>query len=72
VATNGKNGYVLRTDIENAVGASLQTPEAALNEQARRAGQSVPIPVYELDGVTVIGVFEVGPSQPVRTGAPSK
>jgi hypothetical protein len=72
VATNGKDGYVLRTDLEVAAGANLQTPQAALSEQAARAGQSQALPVYELDGTTVIGVFEVTPGHVARTGAPSE
>lgn len=72
VATNGRSGYVLRTNLEEAAGANLETPETALNEQARRAGQSVAIPVYDLDGITVIGVFEVNPGQAVTTGIPSE
>lgn len=56
-ATNGKEGYVLRTDLEEPMPAS---PQEALKQQAARAGKDRVIPVYESDGITQIGVFTVG------------
>jgi hypothetical protein len=72
VATNGKEGYVLRTDLEDAADASVETPQAALSEQAARKGQSQAIPAYESDGTTEIGVFEITPGQASRTRGPSE
>ena len=57
MATNGKEGYVLRTDLEEPMPTS---PQEALAQQAARAGKDRVIPVYELDGITQIGVFIVG------------
>ncbi len=56
-ATNGKDGYVLATDLE---GPTPSSPEEALAWQAARAGKAWVIPVYQSDGITQIGVFELG------------
>jgi hypothetical protein len=53
-ATNGKVGYVLRTDLE---GQASKSPQEALSQQAAQAGKDRVIPVYESDGTTKIGVF---------------
>lgn len=53
-ATNGRIGYVLRTDLE---GPTPRSPEEALAWQAARGGKNRVIPVYELDGVTQISVL---------------
>jgi hypothetical protein len=55
-ATNGKDGYVLAKDLE---GPTPSSPEEALAWQAARAGKARVIPVYQSDGITQIGVFEV-------------
>ncbi|MBC7292680.1 MAG: hypothetical protein H5T84_01010 [Thermoleophilia bacterium] len=55
-ATNGKVGYVLRTELE---GQEPGSPQEALAQQAAQAGKNRAIPVYESDGKTVIGVFIV-------------
>ncbi len=55
-ATNGKIGYVLRTDLE---GPAPTTPQQALSQQAALAGKDQAIPVYESDGTTPIGVLVV-------------
>jgi hypothetical protein len=57
VATNGKDGYCLRTDLEGPV---PKTPQEALSQQAAQAGKDQVIPVYESDGTTQIGVFISG------------
>lgn len=58
-ATNGRTGYVLKTDLN---GPMPKTPEEALAWQEARKGQPPrEIPVYLSDGVTQIGVFLVGP-----------
>jgi len=56
-ATNGQDGYVLRTDLEEPMPA---TPQEALKRQAAQAGKDRVIPVYQLDGTTQIGVFVIG------------
>ncbi|MDT3440364.1 hypothetical protein [Pseudofrankia sp. BMG5.37] len=74
---NGKRGYVRRTELEAAIGTGL--PPAALVEWNKKvaaraaAGERTLVPVYEQDGVTVIGSFAVGsaqPAQPARPGRP--
>ncbi|GAA4167453.1 hypothetical protein [Gryllotalpicola koreensis] len=64
-ATNGKDGYVLRTDLEDADGTtamkSFHSPQDALDWQKAHEGKDVYIPVYRSDGKTRIGVFKVGP-----------
>jgi hypothetical protein len=65
-ATNGKVGYVLRTDLE---GKEPLTPEEALLLQSAQAGKDTVIPVYKADGRTRIGVFVV--SHDDGAGAPA-
>ncbi len=64
MATNGEEGYVYRQDLEDADGTtamkSFKSPEDALAWQEAHAGEVVSIPVYEADGKTNIGEFEVG------------
>jgi hypothetical protein len=57
LATNGKTGYSLSTDLAGPVPSS---PEEALEWQAERGSEPRTIPVYESDGVTQIGVFDIG------------
>jgi hypothetical protein len=61
IATNGKHGFCLRSDFDGpADGTTPSTPPEeveALNEAGLR-GRT--IPVYESDGVTQIGVFQIG------------
>jgi hypothetical protein len=59
-ATNGKAGYVYRSDLEEPAPSSLQE---ALRIQAARAGTWREIPVYLVDGSTKIGVFVIGESE---------
>jgi hypothetical protein len=56
-ATNGKAGYSLKADIYPD--ADPRTPEEA-EEITKRGLRGYMIPVYESDGVTQIGVFQVG------------
>ena len=56
LATNGKHGYCLRSDFE---GTPPKTPEEA-EEITKRSLRGYTIPVYESDGVTQIGVFQIG------------
>lgn len=53
IATNGRLGYVLRTEWEPPMPTTSRSPVTS-NPPART------IPVYESDGVTVIGEFTVG------------
>jgi hypothetical protein len=56
MATNGKVGYCYRTDLEGPMPTS-PAEAIASNERSLRGHT---IPVYESDGVTQIGVFQVG------------
>ena len=64
VATNGREGYVRRTELEDADGTtaarSFRSPADALAWQQERAGKSITITVYASDGRTVLGDFVVG------------
>lgn len=54
VATNGRQGYARRADLQPV---APKSPAEALATQARMAGAVQQIPVYESDGKTRIGVF---------------
>jgi hypothetical protein len=58
VATNGKLGYVLRTDLD--AGGTSDTVEAGRAYVASGGDKNRVIPVYESDGTTKIGVFVIG------------
>ncbi|ROP50175.1 MULTISPECIES: peptidase M56 family protein [unclassified Rathayibacter] len=64
VANNGAQGYVHRGDLEDADGTTAQrsftTPEDALEWQKQNAGITHAIPVYDSDGTTLVGEFDVG------------
>ncbi|MDT3444001.1 hypothetical protein [Pseudofrankia sp. BMG5.37] len=61
---DGKRGYVRRTELEAARGTGLPAAERAewrkIVAARAAAGERRRIPIYELDGVTVIGTFVVG------------
>ena len=59
-ATNGREGYVRRSELDTAYGPEPTSPAHALEIQEQRPPGPAYIPVYESDGVTVIGEFEVG------------
>jgi len=67
IATNGREGYVFRTDLNEANGAtaakSFDSPEDALRWQAQAAGKSTTIKVYAVDGKTEVGEFTVIPGE---------
>jgi hypothetical protein len=67
-ATNGRTGYVLRKDLEDADGTtamkSFHSPQDALDWQKEHGGKTSYIPVYKADGTTKIGVFQVGSGAP--------
>lgn len=59
IATNGKEGYVQRVALYPQLPA---TPDDALRQQSQEdARQPRTIPVYALDGTTIIGYFEIAP-----------
>ncbi len=71
VADNGKEGYVLKHDLDEADGtaaaATFTSPDQALAWQANRLKQgSVDVPVYLADGTTQIGMFTVTPTAPME------
>ena len=53
-ATNGKIGYACRSDLE---GPQPDSPAAAVAQQKANEGKPDLVPVYEVDGVTQVGVF---------------
>lgn len=63
-ATNGEDGYVYRSDLDNADGTtaakSFHSPQDALDWQKKHLDQMRYIPVYTSDGTTRIGRFCVG------------
>lgn len=58
VASNGRDGYIRATDLDEAMGPMPDTPEeaVALNDRPRPD----PLTVYLSDGETVIGEFPIG------------
>ncbi|PPI00070.1 peptidase M56 family protein [Rathayibacter sp. AY1B7] len=63
-ADDGRQGYVRRSDLEDADGTTAQrsftTPEDALEWQEQNDGITHTIPVYATDGTTQLGEFTVG------------
>lgn len=64
IATNGKTGYALGTDLDSADGTNaaqaFKSPEDAISWQKARQGMTFSVPVYESDGTTIVGEFLVG------------
>lgn len=64
VATNGIDGYVLKTDLNDADGTTaaknFKSPQDAVAWQNARRGKTFKVPVYESDGTTVVGEFVIG------------
>ncbi|WP_232294976.1 hypothetical protein [Parafrankia sp. EUN1f] len=73
---DGKRGYIRRTEMEAARGTYLPPAEfAEWNKKAaarRAAGERTLIPVYEQDGVTVIGTFVMGSAEPALPASPGR
>ena len=65
-ATNGKIGFINNSERKVATGdpSLFKSPEDALKWQENRGNGPVTVPVYEVDGVTQIGVFEFSTGQP--------
>jgi hypothetical protein len=63
-ASNGERGYIRKTELDFVDGTTAMegftSPGDALEWQEATAGKSYSIPVYESDGVTVIGEFVIG------------
>jgi hypothetical protein len=72
VATNGHRGYVYRDELEHASGGDVSTPAEALARQEAHGDETVSIPAYESDGVTIVGEFVVRPGRPVPQSPPSR
>jgi hypothetical protein len=61
VIDQGKTqGYVERRELDCASGGDVKSPAEALTWDAASQNRNISIPVYESDGVTVIGSFTVG------------
>jgi len=65
-ATNGREGYVKKVELDEASGANVANPEEAVAYQKRMdeaaaRGETFHVNVYESDGVTVIGEFLIQP-----------
>jgi hypothetical protein len=56
IGEHGVHGYLRQSDIE---GTPPKTPEEAV-EQTKRSLRGYTVPLYKADGVTQIGVFQVG------------
>lgn len=57
IGVDGTKGYVLKKDID---GEQPKSPEEAIAIQNSRSPGGRDIPLYDVDGKTVIGVFHVG------------
>lgn len=64
MTTDDKLGYVWKADLDEADGTTaartFTSPEDALRWQEENAGIVRHIPVYESDGKTQVGIFQVG------------
>lgn len=61
IATNGKEGYVQRSQLHDVDGSNVANPEEAIKymKEWENHPEGISIPVYESDGKTVIGEFIV-------------
>ncbi len=67
-ATNGKVGYILRSQLWAADGTNVSTPAQAISYMASRTN-AIAIPVFEQDGTTIIGEFII-PAVPSTPSSP--
>ena len=65
--TNGRCGFVRASDREQEVPAD---PEEAAAHMADLEPDGRDVPLYAQDGVTVIGIFHIGPGRILTSGAP--
>lgn len=68
LTTDGKIGYIRRTEVDAVNGSHVKNPAEALEwmktvEARAASGERTLVSVYEQDGVTVIGSFEIGPGR---------
>lgn len=61
VTTDGIEGYVRKSELDAVNGSRVKSPEEALAWQAGVEGKTFHVPVYAVDGKTVLGQFEVAP-----------
>ena len=68
-ATNGKLGFIKNAERKVATGdpSLFKSPQEALRWQESRGDGPVTVPVYDLDGITQIGIFEFSTGQPTGT-----
>lgn len=62
VASNGAEGYVLKSTLDELTGANVSSPEEAVAWQLAQetaTWDSISIPVFASDGVAIVGSFEV-------------
>lgn len=57
IGEDGTSGYVLKKDLD---GELPKSPEEAIAIQNSRSPEGLDIPLFDVDGETVIGVFHVG------------
>lgn len=70
-ASNGRTGYVEKTVLNELTGADVSTPEEAvawMKKMDAATWDSKTIPVYESDGRSKIGEFEISRSQVENDG----
>jgi hypothetical protein len=61
VIDQGKaQGYVVRRELDCASGGDVKSPAEALTWDETSQNRNISIPVYESDGVSIIGAFTVG------------
>ncbi len=76
VATNGRDGYVVKKELDDAAGSNVSSPSEALAWQARAGGTNDTLTVYESDGKTKIGQFVLhhatAAERAAAPGAPGK
>jgi hypothetical protein len=57
VASNGRQGYIKKNELDAANGSNVTSQAEALKWQQAHAGATTDIPVYDSDGTSVIGQF---------------
>lgn len=69
IATNGAVGYISRSQLWAADGTNVQSPAQAANYMASATSPRF-IPVYESDGSTIVGQFEISGTNSSTSGQP--
>ena len=60
IATNGRQGYINAEEEARASCGDVHSPAEALKCNSDHEGRTIFIPVYDSDGTTKIGVFQIG------------